>query len=72
MFSLVGERLTMRIRSMAFRAALSQEMAWFDREENSTGAIISRLAEAWAVQGVGRVLFLYSAPLGILSKVVLI
>ena len=37
---------------MAFKAALSQEMAWFDRKENSTGAIISRLAEAHSIQGV--------------------
>ena len=52
MFTLVGERLTMRLRLMAFKAVLSQEMAWFDMEENSTGAIILRLAQATAIQGV--------------------
>jgi hypothetical protein len=34
MFSVAGERLTLRMRRIAFEAMLRQEMAWFDRAEN--------------------------------------
>ncbi|OAQ36589.1 P-loop containing nucleoside triphosphate hydrolase protein [Linnemannia elongata AG-77] len=43
-FLLSGERLTRRMRYLSYKAILSQEMAFFDRPENSTGALASRLA----------------------------
>ncbi|KAF9548257.1 Multidrug resistance protein 1 [Mortierella hygrophila] len=43
-FLLGGERLTRRMRYLSYKAILSQEMAFFDRPENSTGALASRLA----------------------------
>ncbi|XP_078519646.1 ATP-binding cassette sub-family B member 5-like isoform X4 [Lissotriton helveticus] len=39
-----GEVLTMRLRRMAFKAMLHQEIAWFDDKNNSTGALTTRLA----------------------------
>jgi hypothetical protein len=53
MFALAGENLTKRLRSSAFRAMLSQEVAWFDEPENNVGSLCTRLSvEAGAVQGV--------------------
>ncbi|KAG0313289.1 Multidrug resistance protein 1, partial [Podila horticola] len=43
-FLVVGERVTRKMRYLSYRAILSQEMAFFDRPENSTGALTSRLA----------------------------
>ncbi|KAK9861269.1 hypothetical protein WJX84_002505 [Apatococcus fuscideae] len=43
-FGLMGQRLTSRIRHMLLYSALRQEVGWFDREENSSGAIAGRLA----------------------------
>ncbi|KAF8929098.1 Multidrug resistance protein 1 [Dissophora ornata] len=43
-FMLVGERMTHRMRYLSYQSILSQEMAFFDRPENSTGALASRLA----------------------------
>ncbi|KAF9280742.1 Multidrug resistance protein 1, partial [Mortierella antarctica] len=43
-FLVVGERVTRKMRYLSYRAILSQEMAFFDRPENSTGALASRLA----------------------------
>ncbi|KAF9912885.1 Multidrug resistance protein 1 [Linnemannia zychae] len=43
-FMVTGERLTRRMRYMSYKSILSQEMAFFDRPENSTGALASRLA----------------------------
>ncbi|ORX64531.1 P-loop containing nucleoside triphosphate hydrolase protein [Basidiobolus meristosporus CBS 931.73] len=43
-FMIVGERMTRRMRSISYRAILSQEMGFFDKPENSTGALASRLA----------------------------
>ncbi|XP_071519936.1 ATP-dependent translocase ABCB1-like [Panulirus ornatus] len=52
MFSLSGEILTARLRKLTFAAMLRQEMAWFDDEKNSVGALCSRLSgDASAVQG---------------------
>ncbi|NWU90316.1 MDR3 protein, partial [Upupa epops] len=52
MFGKAGEILTMRLRSMAFKAILRQEISWFDDPKNSTGALITRLAnDASQVQG---------------------
>ncbi|KAA0184411.1 ABC transporter, subfamily ABCB/MDR [Hyalella azteca] len=51
-FALSGEILTMRLRSRAFSQMLSQELGWFDMDENSVGALCSRLSsDAAAVQG---------------------
>ncbi|KAG0292687.1 Multidrug resistance protein 1 [Linnemannia gamsii] len=43
-FLLGGERLTRRMRYLSYKTILSQEMAFFDLPENSTGALASRLA----------------------------
>ncbi|KAF9353097.1 Multidrug resistance protein 1 [Mortierella sp. AD094] len=43
-FLTVGERVTRRMRYLSYQSILSQEMAFFDRPENSTGALASRLA----------------------------
>ncbi|CAG2168716.1 unnamed protein product [Oppiella nova] len=52
LFGVCGERLTMRLRRMVFTAMLQQEVGWYDEQENSTGALCSRLsADASAVQG---------------------
>lgn len=53
MFSIAGEKLTKRLRSLTFRAMLKQEMGWYDRKDNGVGALCARLsAEAAHVQGV--------------------
>ncbi|KAL2917729.1 hypothetical protein HK105_202602 [Polyrhizophydium stewartii] len=53
LFRYAGEKLTRRIREMSFRALLRQEIAFFDEEQNSTGALTSKLAEdASLVQGM--------------------
>ena len=52
MFSISGENLTKRLRVMAFRAMLAQEMAWHDKSENNTGSLCARLSnDASKVQG---------------------
>ncbi|KAM3576986.1 hypothetical protein VYU27_001127 [Nannochloropsis oceanica] len=43
-FTVMGERVTTRLRDMMFRATVRQDIAYFDKEENSTGAITARLA----------------------------
>ncbi|KAF9134279.1 Multidrug resistance protein 1 [Mortierella sp. 14UC] len=43
-FLVSGERLTRRMRYLSYKSILGQEMAFFDRPENSTGALASRLA----------------------------
>lgn len=51
--SIAGERLTVRLRINTFTAMLRQEIGWFDRRENSTGALTQRLAtDASEVKGV--------------------
>ena len=44
MFTIAGERLTQRVRILMFKAMLSQEVGWFDLEENNSGALCSRLS----------------------------
>ncbi|XP_030882363.1 ATP-binding cassette sub-family B member 5 isoform X3 [Leptonychotes weddellii] len=39
-----GEILTMRLRHLAFKAMLYQDISWFDDKENSTGALTTILA----------------------------
>ncbi|CBI19899.3 unnamed protein product, partial [Vitis vinifera] len=43
-YTLMGERLTTRIRLLMFSAILSNEIGWFDLDENSTGSLTSKLA----------------------------
>ncbi|CAF4603530.1 unnamed protein product, partial [Rotaria sp. Silwood2] len=43
-FAIAGSKLTQRIRSKAFACLLRQEVAYFDRPENSSGAISNRLS----------------------------
>ena len=46
-----GSKLTQRIRGKAFASLLRQEVAFFDRPENSSGAICARLSsDALAIQ----------------------
>ncbi|CAF1140498.1 unnamed protein product [Adineta ricciae] len=53
MFARSGEALTKRLRAKAFRSILQQEMAWFDRVENNTGTLCTRLSmDAVTIQGV--------------------
>lgn len=55
---IAGEKLTRRIRGMAFRALLKQEVGYFDMEENSVGALAGRLSsDAGAVKGLTGDLF---------------
>ncbi|KAF8941768.1 Multidrug resistance protein 1 [Haplosporangium gracile] len=41
---ITSEKLTRKMRLLSYQAILSQGMAFFDRSENSTGALASRLA----------------------------
>ncbi|KAK2749855.1 GTPase-activating protein [Myotisia sp. PD_48] len=43
-FAVCSERLILRARSKSFRAMLRQDISFFDREENSTGALTSFLS----------------------------
>ncbi|KAM3710870.1 hypothetical protein ACB098_01G065400 [Castanea mollissima] len=43
-YTLMGERLTTRIRLLMFSAILSNEVGWFDFDENNTGSLTSILA----------------------------
>ncbi|KAF5739329.1 ABC transporter B family member 13-like [Tripterygium wilfordii] len=43
-YTLMGERLTTRVRLLMFSAILSNEIGWFDLDENSTGSLTSVLA----------------------------
>ncbi|KAK9270830.1 hypothetical protein L1049_026416 [Liquidambar formosana] len=43
-YTLMGERLTTRVRLLMFSAILSNEVGWFDLDENSTGSLTSSLA----------------------------
>ena len=53
MFAVSGEYLTMRIRGLAFKSYLRQEIGYFDEHKNNVGAVTTRLAtDASAVQGV--------------------
>ncbi|CAF4108047.1 unnamed protein product [Rotaria sordida] len=50
-FAIAGSKLTQRIRLKAFACLLRQEIAYFDRSENSSGAICTRLSsDASAIQ----------------------
>ncbi|XP_048494215.1 ABC transporter B family member 15 isoform X2 [Beta vulgaris subsp. vulgaris] len=44
-FAYMGEFLTKRVREMMLSRMLTFEVGWFDRDENGTGTICSRLAK---------------------------
>lgn len=44
--NIISQRLTRRYRSEIFESVLSQDISFFDRQENTTGAIASRLSTA--------------------------
>ncbi|KAJ4842833.1 ATP-binding cassette, sub-B (MDR TAP), member 8 [Turnera subulata] len=48
-FACMGERLTKRIRLRMLENILTFETAWFDEEENSSGALCSRLSNQAAM-----------------------
>ncbi|XP_055511581.1 ATP-binding cassette, sub-family B (MDR/TAP), member 4 [Leucoraja erinacea] len=51
-FGKSGETLTLRLRSMAFKAMMRQDISWYDDSKNSTGALTTRLAnDASQVKG---------------------
>lgn len=43
-YTLMGERLTARVRLLMFSAILNNEVAWFDMDENNTGSLTAMLA----------------------------
>ena len=52
MFGLSGESLTKKVRKRLFEAILRQELNWFEKEENNTGALCASLSnDACKVQG---------------------
>ena len=52
-FAYCSEKLIYRARSQAFRVMLHQDVSFFDKEENSTGALVSSLsAEAKQLAGI--------------------
>lgn len=52
LFNYAGVWLTTRVRSMTFKAIMRQEMAWFDKDTSSVGALSARLSgDAAGVQG---------------------
>lgn len=48
-FAVVSERLTKRLRIQGFSAMLEQEVGWYDLDENSSGALTTRLASDTAM-----------------------
>ncbi|XP_054846913.1 ATP-binding cassette sub-family B member 5 [Eublepharis macularius] len=52
MFGRSGEALTMRLRSLSFKALLQQEIGWFDDHSHGVGVLLTRLAtDASQVKG---------------------
>ncbi|KIL59283.1 hypothetical protein M378DRAFT_27062 [Amanita muscaria Koide BX008] len=45
LFSSAANRLTARLRTLSFRAILRQDIEYFDKDENSTGALTASLSE---------------------------
>ncbi|XP_076895976.1 ABC transporter B family member 21-like [Bidens hawaiensis] len=53
LFAVAGSKLIKRIRSLCFKKVVSMEVGWFDRPENSSGAIGARLSvDAASVRGL--------------------
>lgn len=42
-FSIIGERLTLHVRELMFKAILRNEIGWFDGSSNTSSALLSRL-----------------------------
>ena len=62
LLGVAGERLTLRLRRLAFEAIMRQEISWFDKQENACGALCARLSsDAANVQGVSQSLYGTSA-----------
>ncbi|XP_017679387.1 PREDICTED: ATP-binding cassette sub-family B member 5 isoform X2 [Lepidothrix coronata] len=52
MFGKSGEMLTMRLRSLSFKALLQQDIGWYDDQKNAVGVLLTRLAtDASQVKG---------------------
>ena len=50
-----GERLTTRLRVLTFKAMMQKNIAWFDKEENTTGSLSTMLSlDAKNVKAVSR------------------
>ena len=55
LFGILGSKMTMKLRTSAFSSILQKEIAWFDRVENSSGILTSKLAnDAADIQGVSQ------------------
>ncbi|XP_028280398.1 ATP-dependent translocase ABCB1 [Parambassis ranga] len=55
-FGKSGEVLTLKLRLLAFKAMMRQDLGWFDEPKNSVGALTTRLAtDAAQVQGASGV-----------------
>ncbi|XP_076943157.1 ABC transporter B family member 21-like [Bidens hawaiensis] len=53
LFAIAGSKLIKRIRSLCFEKVIRMEVGWFDKPENSSGAIGARLsADAASVRGL--------------------
>ncbi|KAK1412487.1 hypothetical protein QVD17_33778 [Tagetes erecta] len=53
LFSVAGSKLIKRIRSLCFEKVISMEVGWFDKPENSSGAVGARLStDAASVRGL--------------------
>ncbi|CAF1262107.1 unnamed protein product, partial [Didymodactylos carnosus] len=64
-FTKSGSELTLRIRSMSFKAILRQEIAWHDEDINSVGALMTRLSsDASALESFT------GARIGIMTKAI--
>jgi ABC-type bacteriocin/lantibiotic exporter with double-glycine peptidase domain len=51
-FGIVGAQLSERVRQLFFRAVLYMEVGWFDKDENTSGNLTSRLSvDAPSVRG---------------------
>lgn len=53
-FGAMGEYLTKRVRERMLSKMLTFEVGWFDQDENSTGAVCSRLAQDATVVSMKR------------------
>lgn len=59
LFALSGERMTTRLRTQSFATIVKQEIAYFDDEKNSVGALTTRMAsDASLVKWVSNLLSL--------------
>ena len=64
-FSLTGEKLIFRLKTLSYRAILGKDMTWFNRQENSVGSLCERLSSdaSTAVKGTT------GARIGLISQV---